>query len=107
MKYITTLSLALVLFLMKPYAVLASTTGSGLGGSLQLVSIGQSIVDFLTGPIALILITLGILASGITIIKSKRNDDKGWSRLGNAIIGGSIILAASSLVSFFFSGALI
>jgi type IV secretory pathway VirB2 component (pilin) len=85
----------------------ASTTGSSFGGGLQLVTIGNQIINFLTGPVALIIITLGFVVGAITVVFAQQRDQGGYKRLGKAIIAGSILVGATSLVTFFFNGALI
>jgi type IV secretory pathway VirB2 component (pilin) len=104
LKYILLIALLAVIATPKAHA---STTGSSFGGGLQLVTIGNQIINFLTGPIALIIITLGFVIGAVTVVFAQQRDQGGYKRLGKAIIGGSILVGATSLVTFFFNGALI
>lgn len=102
-----TLSGLWLIFISTPISTFASSAGGGLGGGLQIVQIGEDIIGFLSGPAGIVMITLGIIAGGISIVFGRQRDQSGYRRLGSALIGGSIIVAAASLVNFFFSGALI
>lgn len=105
MKKITpTLSLLLFgLLLMPPGALASSMSGGSFGGQLQIINIGNDIIHFLSGPAGIVIITLGIIAGGVTIVFGRQRDQAGYRRLGQALIGGSIIVAAASLVGFFFT----
>lgn len=85
----------------------APTSGGSFGGQLQIINIGNDIIQFLSGPAGIVIITFGIIAGGITIVFGRQRDQAGYRRLGQALVGGSIIVAAASLVGFFFSGAMI
>src|SRR5699024_3662922 len=102
-----TLSGLWLIFISTPISTFASSAGGGLGGGLQIVQIGEDIIGFLSGPAGIVMITLGIIAGGISIVFGRQRDQSGYRRLGSAFIGGSIIVAAASLVNFSFSGALI
>jgi type IV secretory pathway VirB2 component (pilin) len=98
----------LTLITMTPlYGHAAQTTGGGFGGTLQIVQIGREIINFLSGPAGIIIITIGIIGGGIAIIFGRQRDQGGYRRIGQTLIGGAIIVAAASLVGFFFSGAMI
>lgn len=98
---------ALFVFLLTPVMLFATGTGGSFGGSLKIVDIGRKIIGFLSGPAGIIIITLGIIGGGIAIVFGKQRDQAGYRKIGQTLVGGSIIVAAASLVGFFFSGAMI
>lgn len=88
--------------------VFAAGTGQEtFGGELRIVTIIWDIIDFLQGGLAIALITLGIIIGAAAIAVSRANDSSGWQRIGKVVIGGSIALAAVSIVGTMFQGALI
>lgn len=109
MKYLKNAVLSgIITLIMFPSATIASTSGGGsFGGGMPLINIANQVIDFLQGPIAMILITLGLILGGVGIVFGRENDKRGFKRLGWAVVGGSIIVGASSLVTFFFGGAVI
>ena len=91
-----------------PGIMFAAGTGQeSFGGELRLVTIIWDIIDFLQGGLAIALITLGIIVGAAAIAVSRANDSSGWSRIGKVIVGGSIALAAVSIVGAMFQGAVI
>ena|SRR5699024_6712389 len=104
-KRVYTIVVTLILFPAPTWA--SATGGESFGGSLQLVKIANQIIDFLQGPIAMILITLGLIVGGAGIMFGRESDKRGFKRIGWVVVGGSIIVGATSLVSYFFGGAVI
>ena len=100
--------LTLILFIAIPGWLYAAGTGTDtIGGELMIVEIVWDIIEFLQGGIAIALITLGIIVGAAAIAVSRSNDSAGWHRIGKVVVGGSIVLAAVSIVGAMFQGAVI
>lgn len=109
MKTIRILFQALTMAILAPAAAFASSTGtSSFGGEhFVLIDVIQSVLEFASGQLGVLVIAGGIVAGGFLIITNRENDSSGYKRIGKALIGGSIIFSAISLAGFFFSGATI
>lgn len=108
MKTINKIALATLLFIAIPGWLFAAGTGTDtIGGELMIVEIVWDIIEFLQGGLAIALITLGIIVGAAAIAVSRANDSSGWHRIGKVVVGGSIVLAAVSIVGAMFQGAVI
>ncbi len=108
MKTINKIALATLFFIASPGWLFAAGTGTDtIGGELMIVEIVWDIIEFLQGGLAIALITLGIIVGAAAIAVSRANDSSGWHRIGKVVVGGSIVLAAVSIVGAMFQGAVI
>ncbi|MCC5942430.1 MAG: TrbC/VirB2 family protein [Balneolaceae bacterium] len=100
--------LGLLILITMPVWLYAAGTGTDtIGGELMIVEIVWDIIEFLQGGIAIALITLGIIVGAAAIAVSRANDASGWHRIGKVVVGGSIVLAAVSIVGAIFQGAVV
>lgn len=104
----TKLTILTLIWIAIPGLLFAAGTGQeSFGGELRIVTIVWDIIDFLQGGLAIALITLGVIVGAAAIAVSRANDSAGWQRIGKVVIGGSIALAAVSIVGAMFQGAVI
>lgn len=107
-KKILSSSTLLISTLIFPVFAFASTSAGGpLGAELEVSNILQSIINFITSENALFVVIIGIVLGGGLIIFARQNDSKGWHRVGQAVIGGTVIFGAIGVANLFFSGAVI
>jgi|GEM_PF-3919832 len=99
---------AVITFILFPFDANASTSGGGsFGGGVPIVNIGNQFINWFQGPMGMILITLGLIMGGVSVIFGRENDRRGFKRVGWAFVGGSIIVGATSIAGYFFGGAVI
>jgi len=106
-KHIKRMLAALVFITIPGWLYAAGTGTNTIGGELMIVEIVWDIIEFLQGGIAIALITLGIIVGASAIAVSRANDSAGWHRIGKVVVGGSIVLAAVSIVGAIFQGAVV
>lgn len=96
------------LLFLTPSLLFASTTGGGaISSELQIVTILNQIIEFVTGPVAVLFIILGFIVGAGTIAVARQNDASGWQRIGKVIVGGAILFGAVGIANLFFAGAVI
>ena len=74
---------------------------AGPGGA-PLIGFGQTILDFLTGPLAIVVLGLGIAIAAVSMIMGSR---EGMQKAIFAIIGGGLLFSVHAIVDFVASAA--
>ena len=67
------------------------------GGSGPLIGFGQSILDFLTGPLAYVIFGVGIAIAAISLVMGSR---EGIQKAIYAIIGGGLLFGVNAVIDF-------
>jgi type IV secretory pathway VirB2 component (pilin) len=79
-------------FLLAPTVALAAGPSGG-----PLIGFGNSILDFLTGPLAYVLFGLGLAIAAISLVMGSR---EGIQRAIYAIVGGGLLFGAHAVIDF-------
>ena len=66
-------------------------------GSGPLIGFGQSILDFLTGPLAYVIFGVGIAIAAISLVMGSR---EGIQKAIYAIIGGGLLFGVNAVIDF-------
>ena len=62
-----------------------------------LIGFGERVISFLTGPLAVIVGTIGLIAAGYCYIAGNR---EGLMRAVSVVIGAAIVFSASNIINF-------
>jgi type IV secretory pathway VirB2 component (pilin) len=66
-------------------------------GSGPLIGFGQSILDFLTGPLAYVVFGVGLAIAAISLVMGSR---EGIQKAIYAIVGGGLLFGANAVIDF-------
>jgi type IV secretory pathway VirB2 component (pilin) len=77
----------------------SAATGGGGGGPATLTTAVANIMEFMTGPIMVTVITIAIAIGGLSIIFSDRMGDQA-GRFGKILLGGTLVLSAPQILSW-------
>jgi type IV secretory pathway VirB2 component (pilin) len=67
------------------------------GSGAPLIGFGESIVDFLTGPLAVVIVAIGICIAAISLVMGSRD---GLMKAGYALGGGALLFGVRAVVAF-------
>jgi type IV secretory pathway VirB2 component (pilin) len=67
------------------------------GGGEPLVGFGQSVLDFLSGPLAFVIVGIGICIAAISLVMGSRD---GLQKAIWALVGGALLFGVDSIVRF-------
>src|SRR5215471_10304124 len=70
---------------------------AGGPGGAPLIGFGQAILDFLTGPLAVIVFGLGLVIAAFSLILGSR---EGLMKAGFAILGGGLLFGVHTVINF-------
>src|SRR5215471_16523736 len=87
---LSTMVLALIIQFSPP----AAYAGPGTG---PLINFGQSILDFLTGPLAYVVFGVGICIAAISLVMGSR---EGIQKAVYALIGGGLLFGVHAVIDF-------
>jgi type IV secretory pathway VirB2 component (pilin) len=73
---------------------------AGPGGG-PLVGFGEQVVDFLTGPLAIIVGIVGIALAAISLLLGNRD---GFMKAGYAVVGAAMLFGARQIIDWVASG---
>ena len=72
------------------------------GGGGPLINFGQSILNFLTGPLAYVVFGVGICIAAISLVVGSR---EGIQKAVYAVIGGGLLFGVHAVIDFVASAA--
>ncbi len=70
---------------------------AGPGGGGPLINFGQSILNFLTGPLAYVVFGVGICIAAISMVMGSRD---GIQKAIYAVIGGGLLFGVHAIIDF-------
>ena len=88
-------------FLFTLFLLAPSPSHAGPGGA-PLIGFGQTILDFLTGPLAIVVLGIGIAIAAVSMVMGSR---EGMQKAVFAIIGGGLLFSVHAIVDFVASAA--
>lgn len=77
-------------------AVVPATAYAGPGGG-PLINFGQSILNFLTGPLAYVVFGVGICIAAISLVMGSR---EGIQKAVYAVVGGGLLFGVHAVIDF-------
>src|SRR5262245_27618785 len=86
----------------RPLALLATALPPALafaapGGSEPLVGFGRSVLEFLSGPLAYVIVGIGICVAAISLVMGSR---EGLQKAIWALVGGALLFGVDTVVNF-------
>jgi type IV secretory pathway VirB2 component (pilin) len=82
--------------------VMPLTAYAGPAGSGPLINFGQSILNFMTGPLAYVVFGVGICIAAISLVMGSR---EGIQKAVYAVIGGGLLFGVHAVIDFVQSAA--
>jgi len=67
------------------------------GGDAPLLGFGQSVLEFLSGPLAYVIVGIGICIAAISLVMGSR---EGLQKAIWALVGGALLFGADTVVKF-------
>lgn len=67
------------------------------GGDAPLIGFGQSVLEFLSGPLAYVIVGIGICIAAISLVMGSRD---GLQKAIWALVGGALLFGVDSIVRF-------
>jgi type IV secretory pathway VirB2 component (pilin) len=83
-------------------SMLAPAAAHAGPGSGPLINFGQSILDFLTGPLAYVVFGVGICIAAISLVMGSR---EGIQKAVYAVVGGGLLFGVHAVIDFVQSAA--
>src|SRR5215813_10707232 len=83
-------------------AIVAPAAAYAAPGSGPLINFGQSILNFLTGPLAYVVFGVGICIAAISLVVGSR---EGIQKAVYAVIGGGLLFGVHAVIDFVASAA--
>ncbi len=93
MKRSSTVAAAVILALFTPMLAYAQQSGD------PLQTTAQKVITWITGPMGILIVTLGIIIGALMVIFGRTHE--GWGHLGKVVIGGAILIGAVQVVHLF------